>query len=1170
MSPPLPSSPVPLGLSFARLASVSPPQNRTNRVQSQSAVKIGCSGSSSSSRDRGDTITGTGNRPTFRSLPYKSPTIPSASFNPDLEPAAAAKTIYTTTPNIPPPEPGITPTTTITTADVIIRSAPIGPRSIGGKPKLQLSLQIPSIPMLGQQDQEEEQQQCAQNRNNNNNRKKPQLPALKLITDTILHPASTITTTTSTSSPSIKLSPSPSSPSPLSYTSYSHPHSPVSPATAAAAVTTNAKPSSSPTQLSSPTHSLFGADSGIHLHPLSLSSPISGSASGSASVRTSVRGWVIGGTTGGGGGVSPGGRSVKSLGGRSVNSLGGRRPRSVRSTRSMRSNRSRRSANKFKIHHSNNSNIPPLSTPDSATCVSTPTPIYSTNAFAYTHLGILGDHVGEFVGDEDGEEKEKNGFVYGGYGYIEDGWAGGTSPSPIRYARSDSRGVLISDTEDDDDGGGGGKGGYEFGVYGGGIYGGGLTGTGDDSAASSEVEFADVDGDSDSDDGRVRRRRRSRKWKGSRDRRGDPPTMTTTTTNPSSPSLPLNLPQFILATAAAASHHSSHPSSNSNPSASSPVSSTSSGNSYSNPYSTRKDRKRARKIQLRSFRNSYRMPPVVPLEQQQQQEERGRGRGEEKKSGGKSNRTSSPAVMKSMIPFRRKTPPPVTGEEQVEQDSASAMKKKKKEGKKKNKSKEKEKDKDKGKPAARATTTTTTTTKRRPTTKSAIDLFNSVSASMSTTYSAASQSASASILSGNHHHQQLHLQSVSSSSSVPPLPGIKAVVPTPSRIFQSTHSQSGSGSTFNTRASSPDLLLGGGSIRKPPPPPPPSTTKKKFAEAVSSALEEVTSRGRASGAPFQPASKTKALTAYSSSSHSIPLDEMEVLDIGRLPGDGGGDGEGSLGDGKTKVPFDEMEVLDISLPGGGGAEAEAEQQKDEKKQGTPPMTMLIKSGDGVRTTSSSLPESDRFSTAYGANDGSRVSASTTASPVVPPPAAPPRPPSSSSTSSKSNSQQPHLKQQFRGSSLGRATTTTTKSSSRRQQYSAPQPYNNRNNNNNSSFQLQPAYTAGISCGLPVSRPHPPRSATMVRSRSRPPPLRLLPMPPFSAPSSGSIVGLEMAVSSSPSLAASSRSVRLYAPSTPPISVPVITVSTDSGTSDSNHHHKAVEGPAGNVEMEGTS
>jgi hypothetical protein len=87
MSPPLPSSSVPLGSSFAPLASVPPPQRRTNRVQSQSTVKVGGAG------DRGDTITAgtaavTGNnttRSTFRSLPYKSPTIAFASIIPKPE-----------------------------------------------------------------------------------------------------------------------------------------------------------------------------------------------------------------------------------------------------------------------------------------------------------------------------------------------------------------------------------------------------------------------------------------------------------------------------------------------------------------------------------------------------------------------------------------------------------------------------------------------------------------------------------------------------------------------------------------------------------------------------------------------------------------------------------------------------------------------------------------------------------------------------------------------------------------------------------------------------------------------------------------------------------------------------------------------------------------------------
>jgi hypothetical protein len=105
---------------------------------------------------------------------------------------------------------------------------------------------------------------------------------------------------------------------------------------------------------------------------------------------------------------------------------------------------------------------------------------------------------------------------------------------------------------------------------------------------------------------------------------------------------------------------------------------------------------------LRSFRHSYRMPPVVPLDQ-----ERGGRRGEEKRRG-KGYRTSSPAVMtsvmKSMVPFRRKTPPPVTGEELAEQANANTNTKKKE--------RKNMKSKDKGKEKGR---TSMTTTKRIPT-----------------------------------------------------------------------------------------------------------------------------------------------------------------------------------------------------------------------------------------------------------------------------------------------------------------------------------------------------------------------------------------------------------------------------------------------------------------------
>ena len=46
------------------------------------------------------------------------------------------------------------------------------------------------------------------------------------------------------------------------------------------------------------------------------------------------------------------------------------------------------------------------------------------------------------------------------------------------------------------------------------------------------------------------------------------------------------------------------------------VSSSPSTNFYSNPYATRKDKEQARKIQLRSFKNTYRtpLPPVMPVE----------------------------------------------------------------------------------------------------------------------------------------------------------------------------------------------------------------------------------------------------------------------------------------------------------------------------------------------------------------------------------------------------------------------------------------------------------------------------------------------------------------------------------------------------------------------------
>ena len=1003
MTPPLPSSPAPLGLSFARLASVSSPQSRPqvpNRIQSQGVIKIG-------SRERGDTVrtndvgpppgttmtTATANanntRPALRSLPFKSPTITPIISDP--EPHPSVKMLNpTSTIKLPPPR---SPMATAFAASpaiiggVITRPTLIGPRSIGAKQKLQLSLQIPAIPLLGP-DQQDEQEKNG----------KPQLPALKLVTDTVLLP------TTTNSSPSIKLSPSPSSPSVLSYVSHSTPHSPTSPSP----TPKQHFLTSSPVQLS-PTHSsLFSADSKIHLHPLSLSSPISGTTSGS-SVRTSVGGWVMGGTAGGGG-VSPGGRSVKSLGGRSVNSLRGRRARSVRSvrstrsTRSVRSNRSRRST---KI------NIPvSLPSPDLDTSVTTPTPMYNTGAYAY-HLDILGDHVGEYVGDGGGDgEGEGNGF---GYGYVEDGWGTARSPSPMRYARPDSRGNLRSDNEEDGER-------VVVGVYG------DKNTTGDESAASSEVEFADVDGDSDDSDDdslferRVRRGRRSRRWRVDR-ARGSVRTTTTDNTpslTTSSPSISLSLPQYALSQGLD-SHNSSHSSSHSNPSASSPLSSSSSTKSYSNPYSTRKDRKRARKTQLRSFRHSYRMPPVVLLEE----EDRGRGEEKdgEKQERGKNNRnrTSSPVVMMSIIPFRRKTPPPPGGggEEQAAVDSTNAsMKKKKKEGKK-SKDKEKEKDGKKSQSQARASTISRKQTK---------SLFNSVSASMSATYS---QSGSTTV------------PSVPQSSSVPP--------------HSYPQSQSESGSTCNTRASS--VERGRKSIASTT-----AKTRKKFAEAVSSALEEVTSRGRAGSGSLP--GKSKSITPFSSgSSYLAPavavFDEMEVLDIVRLPEDGsGGDGNGDV---------------DLDLESGVGERDEDVSVEVEAKAGMMLRTAIKNDDDGdgvVGTTSSSLLELDRFSTVY-LSDGGKITASTVPIPSIP----------RHSLHQKQNEKEdPWLSASRRGSSLGRDGAIARPSSAGNR--------HTRNITNNSSFQVQPACTTGISWGLPVSRPPQPFISRSIVVR---PPL------PFSAP-----------------------------------------------------------------------
>ena len=975
MTPPLPSSPVPLGVSFARLASVSPPQSHTqavpNRVQCQSGVKI---------RERGDSVassgttttTGNNNRPAIRPLPYKSPVMP------DLEPHSSTKM---TSPSPKPPMASATATSSAVIGGVITKPTLVGPRSIGAKQKL--SLQIPAIPML-----EPEQQ---------SGHRKPQTSTLKLVTDTVLQPAST------NSSPSIKLPPSPPSPSALSYVSYSESHSPVSrinPTTKQGLLTAS---SSSPVQ-ASPTHSsLFSADSRIHLHPLSLSSPIS--TSGSTSGRTSVGG--VGGT-GGSGGVSPGGKSVKSLGGRRPRSV-----RSTRSTRSMRSNRSRRSTNKIKIH-----SIP--ASPDHVS-ITTPTPLYNTIPYASTHLPILGDHVGEYIVDDGGGGGDgDDGFGNGERDecYVEDGWVGGSSPSPIRYARPDSRGNLSSDGE------GPGR----------------VKETGDESAASSEVEFADVDGDSDysDEDYSERRVRRRRGWRVDGGRGGsvtdNTPSMTTSSPTPS-----LSIPQFARPQAPGSSHHSSHSSLRSNPSASSPLSS-SSTNSYSNPYSTRKDRKKARKTQLRSFRYSYRlMPPIVPLE-----EERGRGRGEEKGRGGqqgRGKRGSSPAVMASMIPFRRKTPPPRSGgaggEEQAALDNTSARTKKK--------SKEKEKDGKKGKvPSSRKST------------KSAIDLFNS----MTSTYSQSSSQSTS------------HLQ----STSFPPLP-----VPHP-------HSQSGSESASNTRAVSLERGRKTSASTK--------TSGKKFAESVSVTLEEVTTAGRGRAgvprAPFQPPGKTNAVTAYSHFGTTMVdrYDEMEVLDIIRLPGGEAKDDEG------VDLPKEEEEEeeggrgiekhVDVSFEvnvgvGVGKQDHHQEMEKRERRETT--LRIAIKScdsggGGGVGT---SVFESD----GHYASDASKAVA-----PISPPlPSIPRRPSAHQKQKQKVNSWSSTPKR--RGNSLGRDVITPSSANSRRHPHSQQNPYtrNHHHKNNHSPFQLQPAYTAGISCGLPVSRPQP----FVTRSVVRPP---LPPLPPL--------------------------------------------------------------------------
>ena len=157
--------------------------------------------------------------------------------------------------------------------------------------------------------------------------------------------------------------------------------------------------------------------------------------------------------------------------------------KSIKSWRSARSNRSRRSNNKRSVTNGNIS----LPAPVAATTITfISTPICSKT---YTH--ISGDHVGEYLG----------GDCYG-YDYVEDGWGGENSPSPITYARRNSRGNLSSDTEDGLDDGGRNI------AHGSGVY-----EEKRKSGTSSEVDLADLDDDDDDDDrlfGSMRRIRRRR------------------------------------------------------------------------------------------------------------------------------------------------------------------------------------------------------------------------------------------------------------------------------------------------------------------------------------------------------------------------------------------------------------------------------------------------------------------------------------------------------------------------------------------------------------------------------------------------------------------------------------------------------------------------------------
>jgi len=123
----------------------------------------------------------------------------------------------------------------------------------------------------------------------------------------------------------------------------------------------------------------------------------------------------------------------------------------------------------------------------------------------------------------------------------------------------------------------------------------------------------------------------------------------------------------------------------------------------------------------------------------------------------------------------------------------------------------------------------------------------------------------------------------------------------------------------------------------------------------------------------------------------------------------------------------------------------------------------------------------------------------------------------------------------RGNSLGRDVVIPGSVNSRRHPHSHQNPSPRIKH---CPFQLQPAYTAGISCGLPVSRPQP----FISRSVLRPP---LPPLPPFSAPlrgGEGAMVVSRPVSTTTTRTPSINRSLRVATAAPPPFSAPPVSES----------------------------